>query len=207
MTLPYAMLPVIRQQFFDDDGVPLSDGSLAFFETATTTPLTVYSDQDGSVLGTTVDLDAAGRAPQIYIGTTAYTLKVYNSADVLQYTIQYVSDVGSAFLSQMAVIQTTGTTTSTSPYTVQATDNMVVVQGVTDPFVVQLPPAAEHLNPLVIKNDSDGEVDITMAGTETCDFDTGPYVLPAKTGSLLPTVTICSDGVSAWFVTGGIGLG
>lgn len=49
-------------QFRDDDGSPLALGSVAFFLSGTSTPATVYSDEDLSdSLGSTVDLDEGGR--------------------------------------------------------------------------------------------------------------------------------------------------
>lgn len=76
------------QQFLDGNGNPLAGGSLVFSETGTDTPKTVYSaeNQSGS-LGSTVDLDSAGRptsgggAVEIYSAASgAYRITVKDSS-------------------------------------------------------------------------------------------------------------------------------
>lgn len=50
-------------QFFDDNGDPLSGGTVKFYEPGTSTPKDVYSDSGlGTPLGSEVTLDSAGRA-------------------------------------------------------------------------------------------------------------------------------------------------
>jgi hypothetical protein len=55
------------QQYFDNNGEPLSAGKLYFYETGTTTAKDTYSDSDETVANTNpVILDAAGRQGDIF---------------------------------------------------------------------------------------------------------------------------------------------
>jgi hypothetical protein len=65
--------PVGVQQFFDANGDPLSGGTLGFFLAGTDTPTPVYADFALSVaLPNPVVLDAAGRAPQLFLAAVSY---------------------------------------------------------------------------------------------------------------------------------------
>lgn len=60
--VPVALMPVARQQFADNNGVPLAGGCLSFFNAGTTTPAPTYLDILGVNLTTNpVVLDSAGR--------------------------------------------------------------------------------------------------------------------------------------------------
>ena len=67
----------IGQQYLDNNGDPLTSGTLTFHESGTSTLKTVYSDADESVeLTNPVTLDASGRQPAIYFtGVAKCTLK------------------------------------------------------------------------------------------------------------------------------------
>ena len=70
-------------QFFDDNGDPLVDGFLQFYETGTNnTPKDTFADIDETIANANpVPLDGAGRAPNIF-GTGAYNVISYTSAMV-----------------------------------------------------------------------------------------------------------------------------
>lgn len=56
------LLPVLKQRFFDADGVPLAGGLLYSYVAGTATPLATYSDYDGTVNTNPVVMDADGYA-------------------------------------------------------------------------------------------------------------------------------------------------
>lgn len=212
MTLPGAWLPWVELRFLkidDNDGlVPNAGGFVEFRETDLTTLQATYSDSDLTVENENpIELDLEGQPPDpIYLLPTGYSVYVYDSDMVLLYSRDFVEDVGSAFLSTSANIQTEGTTATTSPYTVQATDNTVTVDSATDPFIVQLQDAADRGTPLIVKNISAVEVRVTPDGAQTID-DVAAYVaLPAAGSPPKPAMTLLSDGTSNYVISATVGL-
>ena len=51
------------QQYFDVNGDPLVNGSVEFYVTGTSTPTSIYSDDTGTAIGTSVTLNTLG-APE-----------------------------------------------------------------------------------------------------------------------------------------------
>ena len=81
-------------QYVDSAGLPVSGGTLNFYETGTSTPLAVYSDQTLSTsLGTSVTLNSAGRpSTQIFLQNgPAYKVILRDSAAAEIWTAPYVS--------------------------------------------------------------------------------------------------------------------
>lgn len=95
--MPAAPMAWIRQQFFDNNGAPLSSGSLEFFDSGTSTPRAVFSDADLSVsAGLVVTLNSAG-FPQVsgtevtlFLSPVAYRVVVKNSAGTTLRTVDGV---------------------------------------------------------------------------------------------------------------------
>ena len=56
----YIPLTNIPEQFFGDDGEPIVGGSLEFYLAATTTATNLFSDNIGTSIGTSIDLNAYG---------------------------------------------------------------------------------------------------------------------------------------------------
>lgn len=190
------------------DGLqPNADGLVEFRATNLTDLQDTYSDSNLTVLNTNpVVLDSDGRAPDpIYLLPTGYSVYVYDSDMVLLYSIPFVEDVGSAFLSQLGTIQTEGTTATSSPYTVLSTDNLVIVDSATTPFIVQLPAAADRGTPLMVKNISSGvTVRVTPDGSEDIDSVAAYVSLIAYTAPPAPTLVLLSNGVSSWWISSSI---
>jgi hypothetical protein len=83
--------PYIRNQYFNDSGVPLSGGLLNCYEAGSSTRKNTYSDAGGTTSNTNpVVLDAAGRAP-IYMTSGAYKFVLTTSAGVIIWTEDNVS--------------------------------------------------------------------------------------------------------------------
>lgn len=80
----------IAEQFFDDNGDPLSSGKLYFYESGTTTPKDTYSDASLSTANANpVVLDAAGRPGDIFFSGQAKCV-VKNASDVTIDTYDYL---------------------------------------------------------------------------------------------------------------------
>jgi hypothetical protein len=75
-----ALSPVAIQQFFDANGDPLAGGTLGFYLAGTTTPSPAYADVNLIVpLANPVVLDAAGRAPELFLGALTYKQVLKNA--------------------------------------------------------------------------------------------------------------------------------
>lgn len=66
------LLPMLNQQFFDDNGEPLVGGKLYSYHAGTSTPLATYQDAEGNTPNTNpIILDANGSAV-IFVGPDSY---------------------------------------------------------------------------------------------------------------------------------------
>lgn len=85
--------PVARQEFFDNDGLPLAGGLLytsASGQAFLAAPLAVYHDADLMTPWTNpLVLDADGRAT-FYLSATSYRFALHDADDVLMYTVDPV---------------------------------------------------------------------------------------------------------------------
>lgn len=208
MSLPLARLPVVKQRFVDHDGAPLTNGYLLFYEAGTVTPLAVYADADGSTsLGSRVDLDDEGFAPSIYLANEGYQMKVFDENDVEQ-TNQSgddIEDPGTVFVNTIGDQLAQGDKDVTDGYTVLATDLFVTVDSSSGSCVINLPPSADHPQPLCIKNMQGNTVDVTPNGAETIDGQAGVYTLPAAADPTYPSVWMVPTS-SGWFIVASHGV-
>ena len=77
----------VAQQFFDNNGQPLSGGKIYTYASGTTTPQATYTSATGATPhANPIILNSAGRVPsgEIWLtGGTAYKFIIYTSVDVL----------------------------------------------------------------------------------------------------------------------------
>ena len=209
MTLPYALMPVCRQQHCDPDGVPYDGGVLHFYEAGTSTPASVYSTADGSIsLGTSITLDAGGYAPAIYLAPGGYKVVLKDSDGVTIWTQDGVEDVGLTFLAELGDYLYEGGKDEVSGYTVLVTDQFVTIDstGGADPCQVTLCPAADHPTPLVIKNMGTVALQIWPYTGDTIEGINDAFSVAAAASPNFPSVTLLSDGASGWLITASHGL-
>ena len=89
-------MPNGKQQYFDNNGDPLSGGKLYTYASGTSTPKTTYSDAAGTIPNDNpVILDARGEAVIFWSGTYKVILK--DSVDATVYTVDGLSEVPTAF--------------------------------------------------------------------------------------------------------------
>jgi hypothetical protein len=90
----------VAAQFFDNNGVILFGGKLYTYAAGTTTPLTTYTTNAGTVARTNpIVLDSAGRVSnggEIWITSAQYKFVLKSSTDVLIATYDNVSGIGAA---------------------------------------------------------------------------------------------------------------
>lgn len=98
MNVNLSSLAGAGQQFFDNNGVPLTGGKLYSYEAGTTTPQATYTEATGSTLHTNpIVLDSAGRVPSGEIWLIAgenYKFVLKTSTDVLIATWDNISGSG-----------------------------------------------------------------------------------------------------------------
>lgn len=217
MSLPGAVLPWVTQQFLDDDGEPLAGGSVYFYEVGTTTPKNTYNNADldpAHANANPVVLDAAGRAT-VFLAPDGYDVVVKDADGNTIRSLADVEDIGLTFLAGLGTTFSEGSKNVDSGYTVLVTDQLVTVTNIstTDPCIINLPAASARVAgattnglPLWIKNLSAQEVAITPNGSDTIDGALGAYTLAVGASALFPCVQLVSDGVSAWYVIGGLGM-
>jgi hypothetical protein len=85
--------PLPKLQFFDAAGVPLVGGKLYSYAAGTSTPLATYTSESGTVPNTNpVILDARGEA-SVWLGSSAYKLKLTTSTDVEIWTVDNIDNI------------------------------------------------------------------------------------------------------------------
>lgn len=73
-----------RYRAVDDNGDPIPQAVLEFFEAGTSTPLAVYADVDGNTsLGSTVTSDGSGLFAELFMQPQAYDINLYDANSVL----------------------------------------------------------------------------------------------------------------------------
>lgn len=86
------LLPQVRQQFVNANGVPFSGGQLFSYVAGTTTPLVTYSDNAGSVPNTNpIVLDASGEADVWITPGVSYKFVLEDVNSVVQWTRDNIS--------------------------------------------------------------------------------------------------------------------
>ena len=91
MSVAYLFDPV--KQFVSRNGIPLVGGFLNVFVGESQEPAATYSDPEGTVMNPrNIPIDSAGRALGVFVDDSKlYTLKVYNSGGMLQFSIYPVT--------------------------------------------------------------------------------------------------------------------
>lgn len=131
----------VAQQFFSDNGVPLSGGLLYSYAAGTTTPQGTYTSSSGNVSHTNpIVLNSAGRVPGGEIWITdglVYKFVLKDSNDVLIATYDNISGINSNFIAftsqqeiQTATAGQTVFTLTTMEYQVGTNSLSVFVDGV-----------------------------------------------------------------------------
>jgi hypothetical protein len=93
-------LPVARQQFFDSSGRPLAGGKIYTYAAGTSTPLATYTDGTGTVANSNPVILDAGGFGSLWVKVGVYKMVVQNSAGVLQWSADNVTNLsGSGSLS------------------------------------------------------------------------------------------------------------
>lgn len=208
MALPLALLPWFTPPYMklDDDGnLVINEAGLIYTYASNGVDLqNTYQDQNGnSAHSNPIVINAAGWIPSnaIYVLPTGYVIKYRDSDGNLIRTFSFIEDVGSAFLSELGVQQSTGTVTSSSPYTQQSTDNAIYIEFATS-GTVQLLSAAAYLGALLIVNRAASTQSVTPHSGQTINAGAADasFTMAAGTWPNYPALLLLSDGVSNWTI-------
>jgi hypothetical protein len=210
MAFPLALLPIPRTQWCDGDGAPLAGGVLRFYIVGTSTPRAVYTTADGTTaLGTSVTLDADGRAAAIYLSTGGYKVTLEDATGTLIWTQDKVETVAETLFAELGLVLAEGAQDVVSGYVVQDDETFLTVSstGGPDPCIIQLPPAATRGLPITIKNVGTIEIAVTPDGADTIEgLSVAVFGIPAAANPNFPTMTFVSDG-TGWWVLASHGVG
>jgi len=207
-----ALLPWVKPQFSDAAGVPVASGKLYSFIAGTTTPQPTYSDVDLADEHANANptlLNAAGQSStSIYLLPTGYKFRLDDADDVTLWTVDNVEDVGAVAAAGAGVAMTAGGKAVTSGYTVLETDRLVTVAstGGPTPCVINLLPAADATQAVVIKNTGTVALSVVPNGSDALEGTAAAYAVPAAAAPTQPAIWLASDGVSAWYVLASHGL-
>jgi hypothetical protein len=221
LSVPLSLLQ-FPGQLFDADGDPLAGGWLQFYTAGTTSPEDVFADVQGdATLPNPVEMDSSGYAT-VFLGPTLYDVVVYEAnlddptiPGAELYTIEGVGDPGQIVFAALGNTLAAGSQNVVSGYQVLSTDQLVTVAstGGANPCVIQLPPASDRSSdnngsglPLGIKNLGVLPLAVTPDGADTIETLAAVYTVPAAASPLYPTIWMVSDGESAWYILGGIGI-
>lgn len=204
-------------QFDDLDGNPLASGFLSFLIAGTTTPGVIYADDQGSATVTNpAPLDSSGFLGEVYGSNNyLYDVAVLDSTSTQLYTRRGVGNPVAIAFGGLGNVLAQGSQNVASGYAVLSTDNLVTVNstGGANPCIVNLPAASTRSTanagsglPLTIKNLGTIPLAVTPAGADTIETIAAAYTVAASSSPLFRTITLVSDGTSAWYITGGIGV-
>lgn len=102
------LTPVLKQRFFDLNGLPLDHGKLFSYIAGTSTPLATYTDQTGLTANPNpVVLDSSGYA-NIWMAQSAYKFVLKDSNDVIQFTVDNVQSISQQLTSDTEYMITDG---------------------------------------------------------------------------------------------------
>lgn len=83
-----SLMPNPKQQFFDNNGLPLVDGELRTFAAGTTTPKATYTDEDGSTeQPNPIPLNVRGEPANAIFWDGAYYVELYDALGNLIYSV------------------------------------------------------------------------------------------------------------------------
>lgn len=210
MTASIAVLN-IAARVLDNNGRPVSGGSIEFYEAGTTTPRTVYADSDlGTPLGTSVDLDSGGypvtgggTRTMIYTGTTNYKAVIL---DALGASIVSHDDIPGALAivdDPTNAIPRTPVSSKTSSYTIVSGDRGKIINAnpTSGALTVTLPSAVTVGDSWKVAVRHDGTanyVTVATVGSQSISYQGG-----APTSVVLglrgQSIWLTSDG-SNWIV-------
>jgi hypothetical protein len=167
------LTPVVFFQVFDNNGDPLSNGTIESYEAGTTTPKDTFTDADETATNTNpIVLDASGRA-SIWLGEGAYKFILKDSTGAI---IETVDDFAADSAGAIVTYNVNANLNLTAIY-----ENSLIIG--TGTFTINLLPAADAGDGFNfrVRNGGSGVITInpdgaeTINGSATLDIPAGSY--------------------------------
>ena len=106
--------PVFKQRFFTASGDPLAGGKIYSYVAGTTTLQATYTDAtEDTENANPIILDANGEC-DLWLGSSSYKIKLTNSSDAEQWTVDYVNQSSIQSLASADYLENLGITCSVS---------------------------------------------------------------------------------------------
>lgn len=101
---------VLKQRYYDANGVPLVGGQLFSYQAGTSTPLATYTDQGGLTPNANpVILDSSGQA-SVWMSSAAYKFVLQDANGVTQWTVDNVSTIDNGTITTVKILDGAVTT-------------------------------------------------------------------------------------------------
>jgi len=119
------LAPQPKAQFFDANGSPLVGGKVFTYAAGTTTPLATYTDAGAGTANTNpVILDSRGECNLWFTPAASYKVVLKTSTDVLQWTVDNITNYGTVAYQNSNNVTITGGTISGITATFDLTGNV-----------------------------------------------------------------------------------
>jgi hypothetical protein len=105
---PYALSPVIRQQYLYPSGVPMAGAKIYTFLAGSSTPAPTYTDASGTILNSNPVICDSGGFATIFLGPITYRIVVTDQNNVQQYVTDNVSDPGQLLYTKAVLLNPIG---------------------------------------------------------------------------------------------------
>ena len=184
----FAPLIQIPVSMFTNNAAFLNGGKLRFFLTGTSTPTNVFSDNIGTIIGTTVTLDARGEPATVKViwlqTDITYRIDCVDSADVNIWGP--VDDISPSQTFALSNIFGKDILVKSTNYTVVVADEGKVIEG-TGTFTLTLLAAATATVgfTLIVNNIGTGIITVDADGAETINGVTTIRVGPAESALIV----------------------
>lgn len=207
MAFPGSLIPWVQMQFCDDNGDPVSNGTVRFRTAGLSELKDTFNNADlapENVNDNPVQLDANGRPSSgaIFLEPGGYDITVFDEDDVEVYSVEGVEDVGQTFLATMGQTLGDGEDDAPDSYTITDDDNTVsglpVAGG--DYF---LPAVADRGMPITFINKGAVSAFLTRDGSDTFNGVNVNFIeIPAGTSPVFSGITLYPHSPSDWRVVG-----
>jgi len=168
------------QQYFDNNGNPLSLGLIYTYSAGTTTPKDTYTDSSGTIPSANpIVLDSAGRA--VWYAEGSYRYDVYNSGGALIRSVDNVTtfstDSGLAILGNIATKTIVGNATGASATPAALTTSQVF-------GLLNMSPLPSIISGLIISSISGTSTTASLSISAGCATDSGGSVFIGSSSTL-----------------------
>lgn len=202
---PGTLIPWVQQQFCDENGDPISNGTVTFKVTGTATNKDTFNNSDldiANVNDNPVQLDSGGRPDSgaIFLEPGGYDITVKDEDGATVYTVEGVEDVGQTFLSTLGQTLAEGEDDAPDGYVITDADNTVSGLPVAGGDYY-LPAVADRGLPLTFINKGAVSAFLAPDGSDTVNGVSGLVEIAAGVSPIYSGITLLPKSPSNWQVS------